>query len=187
MRFLTVFAVLPAILHTASALPFSAPFPFFSLTGLPKCARSCANILNAARSCVPPTAPVSNNATYVACFCQSQLLHSGNDIGGICPQNCNKDDEATIQGTYSALCGLPGPSATLFLSVPAPTTSPTGTSTFTSSMPIASSTSAQTLTPTQTSKPTIEEPQDQPKRHETWYVYTGNSHWKAITNIKQGP
>lgn len=174
MRLLIVSTVLAAILHTASALPYSAPFPFFSFIGLPKCVRSCKSIREATINCLPPTAPVSNNATYVACFCQSQLLHSGNNNGGICPQDCNKEDETTIQDTYKALCGLPGPSATLFPSVPAPTTSPTSTSTPTPSIPIALNTSKPTLAPTQISTPSVEEPQGQPEHNETGYVNTEN-------------
>src|SRR5689334_10994095 len=65
MRIPTLFAALAEIALTANALPVSTPFLFFTFKGLPECAKTCNNLRNAAIYCLPPTAPVSNEATYV--------------------------------------------------------------------------------------------------------------------------
>jgi hypothetical protein len=175
MRILTLFTALAAIVLTVNALPVSTPFPFFTLNGLPGCAKTCKSILNADIYCLPPTAPVSNEATYTSCFCQSQWLHGVKDNTGICPQECGEKDEKEIQNAYNDLCGIPGPSATRFLSVPAPTSAPTSTSAPSTSISIPLTTSTLTPAPIRTPAPPAAEPQDQPDEHETSYVHTDPS------------
>lgn len=172
MRIPTLFTALAAIALTANALPVSTPFPFFTFKGLPECAKTCNNLHNAAIYCLPPTAPVSNEATYVGCFCRSQWLHGRKDNTGICSQECNVEDEKAIQDTYNDLCGIPGPSATRFLSVPAPTSSPSSTAAPSTSSLVALTTSTLTPVPTSTFAPPTMEPQGRPTENETWHVYT---------------
>lgn len=172
MRILTHSTALAAVLLTASALPVSTPFPFFTLKGLPECAKTCKNILNANLYCWPPTAPVSNEATYVACFCQSRWLYGVKDGTGICQQDCSEKDEKEIQATYDDLCGIPHPSATRFLSVPAPTTSRTSTSEPSASISILLTTSKITLAPIPTFFSPATDLQRQPDDRKSWHVHT---------------
>lgn len=65
MRILTIFTAQAPILLAASAFPVSTPFPY---KGLSECVETCENIRDAANNCLPPTAPVSNEATYISCF-----------------------------------------------------------------------------------------------------------------------
>lgn len=158
MRLLIMIIAFASILHSVSAIPRGVPFPFFSLDGLPGCARDCKILREAAANCQQPSVPVSEFAAYVQCHCQSPLLNGGNSDSRICPQSCNAKDDASIKETYKALCGFPGPSATLFLFVPGPsgpTTSQTSTSTPTPSSPTVSITTTLTTAPTHMFAPTL--------------------------------
>ena len=174
MRFF-IFAILSAILHTASAFPYSAPplpdtvQPFLNIALLPSCARSCKDLLETATKCSPPTAPVSNNATYIDCFCKNQWLRSLNDVGEICGATCNKKDEAVIERTYGSLCGVPSPYVTLSSTTSSPITPMT-----TSSISTVVASSLLAVAPAETSAPTTGEPQHELESSETWYVSTMN-------------
>lgn len=88
---------------------------------LPQCAHSCTTLQSAEGSCVPPAAPVTNQATYQSCVCQSSLLTGLKSSGGICQQfGCSTDDANAISQYYISLCNGP---------VIEPTTTTTGTST----------------------------------------------------------
>ena len=76
-------------------------------TTLPACATSCTLLQQAQTGCVPPAAPVSSQATYQSCFCQSgyltPLAQSSND--NICSPECSAQDMSTIQTWFKGLCG----------------------------------------------------------------------------------
>ncbi|KKA21758.1 Integral membrane protein [Rasamsonia emersonii CBS 393.64] len=67
---LSTWALSPALAQDVHLLPTAASSTF------PACALSCTTLQQAQSGCVPPAAPVSNQATYVSCFCQSALLTS---------------------------------------------------------------------------------------------------------------
>jgi hypothetical protein len=171
MGLFTLYTALTAILHTTSALPYSAPFLSSSFIGLSECAKSCKSLREATIYCLPRNVSVSNNATYIACVCQSQWLRGVKDNSGLCAQECNHEDEGMIRDTYSDMCGIPGPSASVFLSVPAQETSPTSTPVPSTSIVVALTTSTSTITPAFTSTPPVEEPKVHFDHHETRYVH----------------
>lgn len=75
-------------------------------SNLPPCAQQCPLLTQAQTSCVPSGgAPVSNQATYQSCFCQSALLSQlrGSQPVQLCSQ-CTQADMAQIQTWYQGLC-----------------------------------------------------------------------------------
>ncbi|KAF2181602.1 hypothetical protein K469DRAFT_260696 [Zopfia rhizophila CBS 207.26] len=98
-----------ALLAAASALAQSV----IDYTKLPDCARQCAVLQQAEGSCVPPAAPVTNQATYQSCVCQSTLLTTLHSSGFPCQQNlqgqqiCAAADANKISQYYIGLCNGP--------------------------------------------------------------------------------
>lgn len=76
----------------------------------PACALSCTPLLEAQGGCVPPAAPVTDQAVYVSCFCQSALiapLHSSPD--GTCDQWCTvESDRQELMAWYNNFCAAGG-------------------------------------------------------------------------------
>ncbi|KAF1358154.1 hypothetical protein EJ07DRAFT_180344 [Lizonia empirigonia] len=144
MRYLTVVYMLAAILHTASAFSFSPAFPVYGR--LPDCAQECKVLLDAEDNCTPPRAPVTNNATYLDCFCQSEELRGLRDSGKLCRSQCDKDATQFIQFSYDSICDTPRTSVT-----PSPTSSPTSSLTPTSSTQATSTISTPVVKPTSSS------------------------------------
>lgn len=74
---------------------------------LPACARACKILSISELNCVPPAAPVSNNATYFDCFCQSGYLKQLHQAAIICDEFCSKEDDEDIYHWYNTFCGTP--------------------------------------------------------------------------------
>ena len=124
---------------------------------LPACAAQCTPLDQAQTGCVPPAAPVTNQATYQSCFCQSAYLSSlyASGASTLCGAACSAADMSSIQSWYQGFCpqqaaaangGAGAPVVTVTTSVPAapvPGTSSTPGSTSTST---SSSTSSNDLT-----------------------------------------
>ncbi|OJD28998.1 uncharacterized protein BKCO1_980001 [Diplodia corticola] len=99
----TLIALLPSLAHAQTLIDFSS---------LPSCANSCTNLVNAQSGCVPPAAAVTNQQTYVSCFCQSALLPNFRaGSGADCASSCtNAADQSAIQQWYVAYCASGGQS-----------------------------------------------------------------------------
>jgi hypothetical protein len=72
---------------------------------LPSCARSCKVLETSELNCLPPAAPVSSQAIYKDCVCQSGYIRSLHASGEICRQVCNDEDDLMIYHYYNTLCG----------------------------------------------------------------------------------
>lgn len=144
MRYLTVFYMLAAILHTASAFSFSPTFPVYGR--LPDCAQECKILLDAEDNCTPPRAPVTNNATYLDCFCQSEELRGLGNSGQLCRSQCDTDATHFMHPSYNSICVTPRTSVT-----PSSTSSPTSSSTPTSSLQATSTISKPVVKATSSS------------------------------------
>lgn len=164
MHLVIIFYLFVAMLHTASAIPYMAP-PFLSLRRLPKCAGGCDVLLETGMNCSPPRAPLSNNATYIECFCRSEYLRSLRQIGEICTSHCGIEAEKVIESTYDSLCSTP----TTF-AIPSATPSSHLATSYTSSVQATSTTSAPVVEPTNTSVPPVKDSQDHREHSQTWYV-----------------
>ena len=106
-----MFLLFPAVAVLAFCLNLSSAQTLISPT-LPACAQQCAILLQAQQGCVPPTAPVTDQATYISCFCQSGFLAplvSGGvpAASSICPQ-CPQADSQTFFNWFQGLCPAPG-------------------------------------------------------------------------------
>ncbi|PWY86935.1 integral membrane protein [Aspergillus heteromorphus CBS 117.55] len=90
--------------QTATILPSEASSSF------PSCGLTCSLLEQAQDNCVPPIAPHTNHATYVSCFCQSNLLvqlHTSSN--NICEDSCTSaSDRSLIQAWYSKYCQSTG-------------------------------------------------------------------------------
>jgi len=88
--------------------------PTAASSSFPACALSCAVLTQAQSLCVPPSAPVTDQATYVNCFCQSALLttlHASPD--SLCTSDCTvESDRQLLQQWYSNYCASGGNAAT---------------------------------------------------------------------------
>lgn len=136
--------------YNALALPLLLVLPLFAPTtltqattllnfatgALPSCANTCTALYNAQDACVPPAAPVTNQAIYQSCFCQSAYLAPlYTSPAGVCDQACGGADLTKIQSWYKGLCGqraagavAPVPSsATMSTSTSSSATGPKGT------------------------------------------------------------
>lgn len=84
--------------------------PTAASTDFPSCALSCQLLLSAQGGCVPPAAPVTDQAVYVSCFCQSTLisaLHTSPD--GTCDAYCGvESDRQELMAWYNNLCAAGG-------------------------------------------------------------------------------
>ena len=77
---------------------------------LPVCAPACPVLIQAQSGCVPPAAPVTNQATYQSCFCQSGYLTSlKSSSNNICAPQCSDSDFAAIESWYKGLCTVNNP------------------------------------------------------------------------------
>lgn len=106
-----VATLLPAILVLLADYPtFIQTQTLIPSTGLPTCAATCAQLQNAQTGCTPAGgAPVSNDATYQSCFCQSALLTALHQGPGaqLCTQ-CSSTDMQSIQTWYQGFCSNKG-------------------------------------------------------------------------------
>ena len=77
-----------------------------SAAGLPICAQNCITLQTAANGCIPPAAPITNQATYDNCFCNSNFLTTlkASPIG-ICDAECPvATDRQQVQSWFVNLC-----------------------------------------------------------------------------------
>ena len=95
-------------------------------TSLPACAQTCPVLIQAQSGCIPPAAPITNQATYQSCFCQSGYLTSlKTSSTNICAPQCSDPDFTTIDSWYKGLCGVnnaPGGGTIIATLTPTPTT-----------------------------------------------------------------
>lgn len=119
----TTFATITA---AQTILPSAASAAF------PQCALSCTQLLEAQSNCLPPAAPVTNQATYNSCFCQSSLLAQLRiSPDGTCDAFCPAEsDRQLLQSWYKSYCASGTPSTTD--AATASTIGPPGPSTITS-------------------------------------------------------
>ena len=105
MKVLVAVAVAFASLTSAQNL-----VPQAASSSFPACGLSCQILLQAQSACVPPAAPVTDQAVYVSCFCQSgylKTLHSSPD--GTCDQWCTvESDRQELMAWYNNLCAAGG-------------------------------------------------------------------------------
>jgi len=97
----------------------------------PACAASCPLLLQAQTSCLPPAAPVADQATYDSCFCQSALLQPlKSSPWGVCGVVCpTQVDTAALQAWYGGYCAAAqAPKVTTLLTTVTDKSSPTTTS-----------------------------------------------------------
>ena len=108
--FSTLFALSCSVLlnlaHTTSAQQAT-----LLASNLPACAQQCPVLLQAQAGCVPPAAPVTDQAIYQSCFCQSALL-TQLPTSNICAPQCSAEDIGTIQAWFNGLCAQGAPVAT---------------------------------------------------------------------------
>ncbi|KAK7606400.1 hypothetical protein JOL62DRAFT_616170 [Phyllosticta paracitricarpa] len=73
---------------------------------LPGCAKGCTNLKTAQDGCIPPQAGVSNQQTYVSCFCQSAfLVNLKTTAQGLCDAQCpSTSDQNAIKDWYNKFC-----------------------------------------------------------------------------------
>jgi hypothetical protein len=142
----TIIAVAFTSLASAQVL-----VPQAASNSFPACALSCTTLLSAQGGCVPPAAPVTDQAIYVSCFCQSALLttlHTSPD--GTCDPYCTvESDRQELMAWYNNFCATGGSASVASTStVAAPqttiiyitsTAAPTSTATTTSGASSASS------------------------------------------------
>ncbi|PTU23528.1 hypothetical protein P175DRAFT_0432066 [Aspergillus ochraceoroseus IBT 24754] len=93
--------------HAVTLLPSAASDTF------PECGLTCTTFTEAETGCVPPAAPVTNQATYVSCFCQSSLLTTfRSSADGTCDTTCTKEsDRKLLQEWYLNYCKTDGSSS----------------------------------------------------------------------------
>ncbi|KLJ10103.1 hypothetical protein EMPG_09915 [Blastomyces silverae] len=106
-RFLFLSAALFTSVVCQSLVPTTGSATF------PECAAACPLLQEAQANCIPPAAPVTNEATYKSCFCQSSLLqplHSSPN--GVCDAVCPPPELNTLQQWYAGLCASGNPEAT---------------------------------------------------------------------------
>ncbi|KAL2830362.1 hypothetical protein BJY01DRAFT_119246 [Aspergillus pseudoustus] len=87
-----------------SLLPSAASDSF------PACGLTCPNLIQADDACTPPTTAVTNQQTYVTCFCQSALLAAFQTTPwGTCDTVCTTQADATLlQQWYNNFCANGG-------------------------------------------------------------------------------
>lgn len=80
---------------------------------LPACAQQCPVLSQAQAACVPPAAPVTDQATYESCFCQSgYLTQLKSDPSALCGSVCTAaSDLSQIQQWYAQNCVNDGSNA----------------------------------------------------------------------------
>ena len=100
LLFPLLFAFLNPLISAQQLLP----------NNLPSCAQQCTVLQQGQTGCTPAGgAPVSNEAIYQSCFCQSALLTQlySNNAVQLC-SSCPANDMNTIQNWYKNYCGKGG-------------------------------------------------------------------------------
>ncbi|RAL02468.1 uncharacterized protein BO80DRAFT_433726 [Aspergillus ibericus CBS 121593] len=85
--------------HSVALLPSAASSSF------PSCGLTCSVLKEAQDHCLPPVAPETDSATYLSCFCQSNLLTQIHSPTGVCTESCTSaSDRSLIRTWYDELC-----------------------------------------------------------------------------------
>lgn len=76
----------------------------------PQCAVNCQVLLQAQTACLPPSAPVSSDAIYTSCYCQSAYLttlhtEASTTCGSSCPSTSDQQLLVTWYGDFCAAGG----------------------------------------------------------------------------------
>ncbi|KAL3435565.1 hypothetical protein BDV09DRAFT_167305 [Aspergillus tetrazonus] len=84
--------------------------PTAASSSFPACGLTCSVLAQADDSCTPPTAQVTNQETYVSCFCQSDLLKNFRTTAdGTCDDTCTStEDRQLLQQWYVDFCNSGG-------------------------------------------------------------------------------
>lgn len=114
----------------------------------PACAFACTALQNAAATCLPPAAAVSNQATYNSCFCQSSILAPlKTSPHGVCDAQCPAESDLdTLQTWYNNYCNNGGTTTTTTANAGVVTTLTTSTITPTPGTSTSSSSSNSVVT-----------------------------------------
>lgn len=131
LRWIDRSSVLLVLLTTLLLLPTTTLaqdvrlIPSAGTDTFPACAVSCQVLTQAQDACVPPSAPVSNQQTYVSCFCQSTLLSNlKNNAAGVCGTSCSNQAELVqLQKWYADYCASGGKTGAATTTNAAPTPS----------------------------------------------------------------
>jgi hypothetical protein len=152
---LSLLSLVPSSIQQAQTfLPAAASSSF------PQCAYACTLLEQAQTICLPPSAPVTSQAIYNSCFCQSGLLQPFySSPNGVCDQFCpNPADLVTLQNWYKGFCAAQNQATTSTTTV-APSTSSVSTSAITA---IATSNTGSGSTSSQNTSNS---------QSQSWYVY----------------
>jgi len=169
MRFHIFAVLLTSLIVTGTS---AQQLLIFGDNALPSCAQQCTSLSQAQAACVPPANPVTNQATYESCFCQSGYLTAlKTSPESVCGNVCGTTDELSQIATwYTNNCADGGAAAAAAVSQSASTTSPTSTSTVSSSAAgNSAATSSTDTTSTRTSN----------SQKEEWWA----NHWKWVMMI----
>ncbi|KAL2795400.1 hypothetical protein BJX66DRAFT_170020 [Aspergillus keveii] len=83
--------------------------PSAASASFPACGLTCTNLIQADAGCTPPTVAVTNQQTYVSCFCQSALLANlQTSPWGTCDTCTTQSDSDLLQSWYSNFCANGG-------------------------------------------------------------------------------
>lgn len=128
---------------------------------LPTCAQGCTLLTQAQAGCIPPAAPVTDQATYESCFCQSGYLKTlSTSTTGICDTVCSGSDLTQIQTWYINNCKDDGAD----VAATASTTTPVAASS-TSNVATAAATNSGTSSSATGATPVT------PSEQGSWYIY----------------
>lgn len=120
--------------------------PIAASNAFPACALSCTPLLQAQGGCVPPAAPVTDQAVYVSCFCQSTLiaaLHSSPD--GTCDSWCTvESDRQELMAWYNSLCAAGGAATLPATTITSPVAGPQTTVVYITSTAVPTTTATPT-------------------------------------------
>ena len=167
------FALSTSILVFSSYFYHQAQAQTLLASSLPQCAQNCAQLVNAQSSCTPAGgAPVTNDATYKSCFCQSALLTQLYQPQPVqfCTQ-CSPQDMLTAQNWYKSFCasGNTNPSASQSGSATAGTQQPSAIF-----VPPATSTASQVHNQATSAGATVTNQQGatytDPNAGKSWYI-----------------
>jgi hypothetical protein len=143
------------VLSGVSAQTTSDSFSFlpsYASSTFPECGLSCTALTEAQSACVPPQAAVTNDETYISCFCQSAYLTGLTTSGTVCTSCTSYSDQELLVNWYNGYCAggytstLTATATTTSSSTSstntAPTTTTAGATTGTSTSAAASSKSS---------------------------------------------
>jgi len=137
---------------------------------LPTCAQSCTLLQQAQSACVPPAAPVTDQATYQSCFCQSGYLTTlKTSAAGVCDTACGSSDQQQVQTWYLSTCQLGTTDA-------AATVTPAGASTSAATVAGTSTTAPATASATAATSGSVAGSQ---QRNPSWW----DRHWKWVVMV----